>query len=289
MTRTVSVGIHHDLVALCSQLQRPGYGKQLRFAGLELPRPARDRIPTRQGRVRCLRYDGTGPGCYVHFHGGAFVTRHPQMDDFWARFVVATTGVTAVLPDYDVAPQARYPVAHEQAYDVTAYLADERGSTVVGGFFGGGNLAASVALRARDAGLVLGGQLLGVPSLDVADDIDAKCAQSPGAMIGPRLLNLVRQTYFKDASRRAEPYASPLRAQDLSGVAPAMVVTGERDALRAEGDRYARRLAEADVPVEHVVAARVDHYFLHGAGTEQARTMMTRMAQWMAARTRWAA
>lgn len=102
-------------------------------------------------------------------------------------------------------------------------------------------------------------------------------------MIGPRLLTLVRKTYFKDASRRAEPYASPLRAQDLRGVAPAFVVTAERDTLRAEADRYAARLAQAGVPVERVVAPGVDHYFLHGAGTEQARALMTRMASWIAA------
>ncbi len=77
------MGVHHDLVALAAQLQRPGYGRELRFAGTELPDPTPVRVPTRHGRVRCLRYPGSRAGHLVHFHGGAFMTRHPQMDDFW--------------------------------------------------------------------------------------------------------------------------------------------------------------------------------------------------------------
>lgn len=273
------MGLRHDLTALLSQLSRPAYGRDRVFEGADLPVPERIRIATRHGRVRCLRYPGTAAACYVHIHGGAFVTRYPEMDDFWARFVVATTGLEVVLPDYDVAPQARYPVAHDQMHDVTEHLAQDR-PVIVGGFSGGGNLAASVAQRARGR-FELRGQLLGVPSLDVAEDVEVKCARAPGSMIGPGLLDLVRATYFKDASRRGEATASPLRADDLTGVAPAFVVTAERDTLRAEGDEYARRLADAGVPVDHVVATGVDHYFLHGAGAAHARALMDRMAAWL--------
>lgn len=271
------MALRHDLTALVSQLSRPRYGRELYFAGTELPDPQRVRVPTRHGRVRCLVYAGTRPGRYVHLHGGAFVTRYPQMDDFWARFVVATTGLEVVLPDYAVAPQARFPVAHDQMFDVASHYADT--PLVIGGFSGGGNLAASVALRAR--GLGLRGQLLGVPSLDVAEDAREKVQSSPGGMIGTQLLTLVRETYFTDVAARHDPVASPLLADDLTGTPPALVVTGERDTLRREGDRYAARLREAGVPTEHVVAPGVDHYFLHGAGEAQARDLMTRMAEWI--------
>ena len=280
------MSLRYDLVARLAQRTRPRYGAGLVFEGADLPDPVRVDVATRHGPVRCLRYVGSGRGRYLHLHGGAFVTRHPEMDDFWARFVVATTGLEVVLPDYDVAPQARYPVAHEQVDDVAAALdaAGSGGPLLVGGFSAGGNLAASVALRARDTGRVdVGGLLLGVPSVDVAEDADAKLARVSGGMVDRRLLTLVRETYFRDRSRRIEPAASPLRATSVAGLPPTFVVTAERDTLRPEGDDFARRLQDAAVPVEHVVAPGVDHYFLHGAGPTQARALMTRMADWLAA------
>ena len=259
----------------------PRYGETLLFEGADLPEPEVVHLATRHGDVRCLRYPGTRAARYLHLHGGAFVTRHPEMDGFWARFVVATTGLEVVLPDYDVAPQARYPVAHEQIHDVAAALGDR--PLVVGGFSAGGNLAASVALWARDTGAVdLRGQLLGVPSLDVAESAEAKLARSPGGMVDRSLLTLVRETYFRDVARRDESYASPLRAATVSGLPPTMVVTAERDTLRPEGDEYARRLRDSAVAVDHVVAPGVDHYFLHGAGRGRARELMTRMASFLA-------
>ena len=115
------------------------------------------------------------PPVHVHLHGGAFIMRHPRMDDFWARYLVATAGVAVVSVDYATAPQSRYPVAQEQSHDVLAHLADH-GSDLgldgarlgVGGFSAGGNLAASACLQARDRGTVAPRfQLLGVPSLDL--------------------------------------------------------------------------------------------------------------------------
>ncbi|GAB2464321.1 alpha/beta hydrolase [Jatrophihabitans fulvus] len=278
------MALRHDVTALLTRLSRPRYGREVLFEGADLPSPVRDSVRTRHGRVRCLRYPGSADGRYVHLHGGAFVMRYPQMDDFWARFVVATTGVEVVLPDYAVAPFARYPVAHDQMLDVAAHYARDR-PLVVGGFSGGGNLAASVALRSREEGVPLRGQLLGVPSLDVAEEVGAKIATSPGGMIGPGVLTLAREAYFKDRSRRGEPTASPLLAPRVDGLPPALVVTAERDTLRREGDRYAARLRDAGVPTQHVVVPGVDHYFLHGAGETQARALMRRMADWIGSLT----
>ncbi|GAA2069242.1 hypothetical protein GCM10009821_01930 [Aeromicrobium halocynthiae] len=97
-------------------------------------------------------------------------------------------------------------------------------------------------------------------------------------MITPGTISLVRKTYFRDAARRVEPYASPLLAPSLDSLPPAMVITAERDALRAEGDAYAASLAAEGVDVDHVVVAGRDHYFLDGRDPRHDRALMDRMA-----------
>lgn len=271
------------------------YGDALYFSGTDLPEPTTVRVPTRRGEVSCEVYrpltEADRPPAYVHFHGGAFVMRFPRMDDFWARIVCAEVGAVVVNVDYDVAPQRRFPVAQEQCHDVAAWIARNPGHlgidpdrVVLGGFSAGGNLAASAALQARDQDSFRpAGQLLGVPSLDVAEDPAAKTSPLRNPMIGRDLLNLVRATYFKDVKARSTPYASPLRAVDLRGLAPAMVLTGEYDILRGEGDRYAERLAEAGVPVEHHTVEGADHYFLD-RGRERARLTLDLMVDWLTLR-----
>ncbi|MFY0408271.1 alpha/beta hydrolase [Solicola sp. PLA-1-18] len=266
------------------------YGQSLQLAHGEHPGPTVLRVPTRHGDVRCDVYHATEAGCpppvYVHLHGGAFVMRRPEMDDFFARVVATEVGATVVNVDYDVAPQRRYPVAQHQAHDVAAWVAAhgadqgwDGARVALGGFSAGGNLAASACLQARDLGSFSPAlQLLGVPSLDVAEPVAAKRSPLAQPMISPALLDLVRATYFADESRRLEPYASPLLAPDLRGLPRAMVLTGELDVLRREGDAYAGRLQEAGVPVRHVVVPDRDHYFLDGdRAPGQAREVLDRI------------
>lgn len=290
------MGLSADATALLMNLTARftvRYGDALQLAKDDVDDPTTWTVPTRHGRVRCFVYRPrrTGrraaevpPGVYVHLHGGAFLMRHAAMDDFFARWVAATTGAVVVNVDYDVAPRHRYPVAQEQAHDVLRHVQEHAGElgadgtrTAIGGFSAGGNLAASACLQARDAGEPpVRLQLLGVPSLDVSTT--HKPATRPDPMIGERIVGLVRATYFKDAARRTEPYASPLLAEELAGLPPALLLTAEHDALRAEGDAYADRLARAGVPVEHHVVPGQDHYFLDPGDLGQARRWMEVMS-----------
>ena len=235
------------------------YGEELRFAGDDLPAPERVKLPTRFGSVSARRYPGTRPGTYVHFHGGAFLMRYPEMDDFWCRYVVASTGLTVVNVDFRAGPYVAYPVAQHECHDAAAHLAGDGAPVVVGGFSSGGGLAASVCLQARDTGSftpVL--QVLGVPALDLATEVDP----DHSGMVSSALRGLVRRVYFPDAERRREPYASPLLADDLAGLPPAVVLTAEHDSLRPDGERYADRLAVAGIDVVRDCTPGADHYFL---------------------------
>ncbi len=278
-----------DLRALMIQKSAPytvRYGDALYFSGTDLPKPTRIRVPTRHGQVRCEVYRplevAPAAPAYVHFHGGAFLMRYPRMDDFFARIVAAEIGAVVVNVDYDVAPQRRFPVAQHQAHDVGAWVAqhgDELGvdpdRVALGGFSAGGNLAASAALQARDLGsFTPASQFLGVPSLDVAGDTDAKTSHLAHPMIGPSMLKLVRATYFPDVALRSSAYASPLLADNVAGLPPTVLVTAEYDLLRGEGDQYAERLRAAGNDVTHHVEPRADHYFLDGGNRDRARATL---------------
>jgi acetyl esterase len=288
------MGLFSDATALIVQVgakRTARYGDGLYFTGTELDEPDSWRIATRHGFVRADVYRPPGqrrPPVYVHFHGGAFMMRHPRMDDFFARFLVAEAGVAVVNVDYDIAPRHRYPIAHHQAHDVLLWLSqhatdgDLDGSRIaVGGFSAGGNLAASACLQARDQGTPMPRlQLLGVPALDVRG---VKPAVVENPRIGPAILRLAHSTYFKDESCRSDPYASPLLSDDMHGLPAAVVLTAEWDVLRPEGDAYAGRLAEAGVPVMHRVVQDRDHHFLDG-DRGRARILLDLMAGQVAAR-----
>lgn len=256
------------------------YGDDLRFAGGDLPPPRRRRDDTRHGRVTSYEHGDPDAPALVHFHGGAWLMRYPQMDDWWCRYVAATAGVRVVNVDFRTGPYVAYPVAQHQCHDVAAAVAAGSSSSggtpvAVGGFSSGGGLAASVALQARDLGsFVPRLQVLGVPALDLASDLP-----SGAGMISPSLRALVRRVYFPDPATRDEPYASPVLAPDLTGLPPAVVLTAERDTLRRDGDLYAQRLREAGVDVVHDVTPGVDHYFLTEDPVRARETMAMVAAQ----------
>lgn len=246
------------------------YGEELRFAGSDLPRPEPTRLATRYGTVPAEVYRGRRSGHYVHLHGGAFLMRYPRMDDFWCRYVAATTGVTVVNVDFRAGPYVSYPVAQHESHDAAAQVATWGGRVAVGGFSSGGGLAAAVCLQARDRDSFSPAlQVLGVPALDLASPVSAE----EGSMISARLRGLVRRVYFPDPDSRSEPYASPLLAEDLAGLPPAVVLTAERDSLRPDGERYAARLREAGVDVLEDQTPGADHYFLSHDLTRARRTM----------------
>lgn len=254
------------------------YGAELAFAGGDL-QPERITVPSRHGRVPVHVYrpagaPAAGGPAYVHFHGGAWLMRYPQMDEFWCRYVAARAGVTVYNVDFRTGPYVAYPVSQEQCHDAAAWVAALGGPVAVGGFSSGGGNAASVCLQARDRGSfapVL--QVLGVPALDLATEVPAG-----SGMISPSLRGLVRRVYFPDPATRAEPYASPVRAPDLRGLPSAVVLTAERDTLRPDGLRYAARLREAGVEVWHDDTPGADHYFLT-ADPVRARTTMAETAR----------
>lgn len=257
-------------------------------AGVDVP-PARPIVvPTGEGPVRAYVYRASGEPApvYVNFHGGGFLTRHPEFDDHICRALVAATGCVVVNVDYDVAPRRPFPVAPRQALAVTEWVARsghhhgwDGGRLAVGGQSTGGNLAAGVCLTARDRGNVAPVlQILNYPVLDLATDPSEKTARVPRPLIRPSVAKIFNDAYVPDPAVRRDPLASPLLADDLTGVAPALVITAEYDLYRDEADRYAGRLAEAGVAVSHHVMPGVDHTYTHIEPVEPLRKALALMA-----------
>jgi acetyl esterase/lipase len=196
---------------------------------------------------------GGGRPALVYLHGGGWVVGSIESHDPGCRRLAARTPCVVVSVDYRLAPEHLFPAGLEDAWAATewtaAHLAELGADRVaVGGDSAGGNLAAVVALRARDRGLPLALQVLIYPVIDA--DLD-----SPGYREHGEGLNLTRAKmawywgrYLAGADGFA-PEASPLRAADLAGVAPALVQTAEHDPLVHEGEAYAHALGAAGVPV----------------------------------------
>jgi acetyl esterase len=212
----------------------------------------------------------------VWLHGGAWMLGDLDSCDRIARALVNRSGAAVLTVDYRLAPEHRFPAAIDDAWAATAWGAEAFARVAVGGDSAGGNLAAAVALRARDRGLGLALQLLVYPVLDYAVESGcyhrfrqayAEFDHAPG--LGPTSfddLDFMWHQYVPDDRLRLLPDAAPMRAASLAGVAPAVVITAEHDIVRPDGQHYARWLAAEGVPVEHYDYAGQLHGFFHMLG-----------------------
>ena len=209
----------------------------------------------------------------LFFHGGGWVLGDLDLSDNLCRELAAGVGCVVVSVDYRLAPEHRFPAAVEDAYAATAWVAAhaaELGVAAsalgVSGISAGGNLAAAVALQARDQrGPDLAVQVLICPVLDFNLDTRSYEENAAGYLLERDDMLWFWQQYLPTGAWGAHPYASPLRAGDLRGVAPAVVITAEYDPLRDEGAAYASRLHEAGVPVQHRDYEGMIHGFLGNA------------------------
>ncbi|HEV7419241.1 MAG TPA: alpha/beta hydrolase [Mycobacterium sp.] len=196
----------------------------------------------------------------VFFHGGGFVLGDLDTHDGLCRLLCRDAGVHVLSIDYRLAPEHPAPAgiddcyaAYRWALDHLAELGADSAKVAVGGDSAGGNLATVVSRLARDGGVPLPAlQLLFYPVTDLADDTRSKTLFADGYFLSKSDMDFCNGNYLLGASiDRADPLVSPLLADDLSGLPPALVVTGGFDPLRDEGNQYAEALAAAGVTVDH--------------------------------------
>ncbi len=205
--------------------------------------------------LRIHRPPAAGPlPVLVFFHGGGWVVGDFSTHDFACQELARLTPCIVVSVDYRLSPETRFPgpvddcyVATEWASQNAARLGARPGPVAVGGDSAGGHLAAAVALRARDQGLPLALQLLIYPVTDAGCDNGSYTEFANGFVLTKLAMVWFWEHFLGPDGDASHPEASPLRAPDLGGVAPAYVLTAECDVLRDEGEEYADRLAGAGV------------------------------------------
>jgi acetyl esterase len=194
----------------------------------------------------------------MFFHGGGHVIGSLDTHDLVARNLCQGAQCVVVSVDYRMGPENRFPAAPEDCFAATCWVADNAtelgidGSRLgVSGDSAGGNLAAVVALMARDAnGPDLCAQLLVYPVADYAFDTPSYVTWAEGAgILTAAGMAWFRDHYLASESDRMDWRAAPIRAADLSGLPPAIVITAECDVLHDEGEAYAAALEAAGVPI----------------------------------------
>ena len=229
--------------------------------------------------VRLYRGIGTDPAaklpCLVYYHGGGWVIGDLDSHDVLCRRIANDAGCLVLSVHYRLAPEHKFPAAFDDSVAAMHFAvehADQIGADpakiAVGGDSAGGNLAAVVALRARDeGGPKIAAQLLIYPVTDYhTPGTPSYEENADGYGLTRAGMEWFWGHYLADASHGTHPHASPLRANNLAGLPPAYVVTAEYDPLRDEGEYYGQALQAAGVPTEIVRCDGVNHGFFFFVG-----------------------
>ena len=240
-------------------------------------------------RLRVYRPAGTGPWpVLLYFFGGGWSLGTLDTCDGICRMLTNAAGCVTVSVAYRLAPEHKFPAAVEDCYAGTAWVAAHAGELggdaarlAVAGDSSGGNLAAAVALTARErGGPVITHQLLVYPNTDYQASTPSMRDISDEYLFNRDSVRWYWGMYLATPQDGASPLASPLRADDLSGLPPATVITADYDPLRDEGELYAKRLEEAGVPTTLIRYDGMIHGFFTMVGDlDTARTAVLDAAE----------
>jgi acetyl esterase/lipase len=204
----------------------------------------------------------------IDFHGGGFVLGNLDAGDWLCSFVAGELGAMVASVDYRLAPEDPAPAAVEDCTSATRWLADHGeglgapGPIAVMGDSAGGNLAALVAIAARDAGgPSIAHQVLIYPAVDLTMSFPSIRELADAPILTYEDMRTFTAHYLGDHTDPADPQVSPWFVEDLTGLPPALILTAEHDPLRDEGRAYAERLRAAGVPTRWTEYAGMPHGF----------------------------
>ena len=207
----------------------------------------------------------------IYYHGGGWMMGSLDSHDNVCRSLSNKIGAIVISVDYRLAPENPFPAALNDAYAALLWVSQKAATLnadpskiVVAGDSAGGNLAAAVSMMARDKkGPFIAAQVLIYPVTNIASMATQSYARfANGFFLTKSYMAQFRSMYLADVKDRDNVYASPLLSENLSGLAPAIVLTAEFDPLRDEGERYAEKLKQAGVPVSRIRFKGMIHGFV---------------------------
>ena len=252
-------------------------------AGEEVEHVEDREVPGPAGPIPARLYRPAGHGplpLLVYFHGGGWVLGGLASHDTVCRSLANGAGCAVLAIDYRLAPEHRFPAAVDDCYAATVWAAANAAALgcdakriAVGGDSAGGNLAAVISQIARDRETpALRFQLLVYPATDAGYDTASYRENATGYFLELEDMHWFYNHYLDSVADGSDPRASPLRARDLGGLPPALVITAEFDPLRDEGEAYAGRLREAGVPVTlHRYDGMIHGFFSMGPLLDQGK------------------
>ncbi|QWG20580.1 alpha/beta hydrolase [Bradyrhizobium sediminis] len=235
--------------------------------------------------------DGLAP-VLVFFHGGGWVIGDLDSHDVVCRKLADEGRMIVISVDYRLAPEHKFPAAVDDSIAATKWIAEnakqlgiDASRLSVGGDSAGGNLAAVVAIAARDGnGPAIAGQVLIYPATDFAMTHPSHREPETSILLTHSVIRWFSDHYLNGAADVHDWRASPARAKTLIGLPPAYVLTAGADPLRDEGDDYARQLKEAGVPVTYRHFPGQFHgFFTMGKLLQQANVAATEIGVWLKA------
>jgi acetyl esterase len=260
-------------------------------APLAIPSP-HGLIPARIYTPMKLRQkNGLAPGL-VFFHGGGWVIGDLDSHDVVCRKLADEGQLIVVSVDYRRAPEHKFPAAIDDAVAATSWIAGQAtelgidaARLLVGGDSAGGNLAAVVAIAAREGkGPAISGQVLIYPATDFAMTHPSHSEPETSILLTHSVIRWFRDHYLNGAADIHDWRASPARASSLIGLPPAFVLTAGADPLRDEGEEYAWRLEDAGVAVTHRSFPGQFHgFFTMGKLLQQANVAASEIGAWLKA------
>jgi acetyl esterase len=256
---------------------------------MTVPGPA-GTIPVRLYTPKTLRKkDGMSP-CLVFFHGGGWVIGDLDSHDVVCRILAHEGEMIVISVDYRLAPENKFPAAIDDAIAATRWISDnavqlnvDAKQISVGGDSAGGNLAAIVAIDARDnGGPKLAGQLLIYPATDFRMSHPSHSEPETSCLLTHNVIRWFADHYLTSKADVDNWRASPARVENLKDLPPAYVLTAGADPLRDEGDEYARRLSDAGVAVAYKTYPGQFHGFITmGKILPKANTALHEMGEWL--------
>lgn len=242
--------------------------------------------PTSDLPIRIYRPATNSQRTIVYFHGGGWVLNFLDIYDASLSRLANQSNATIVSVNYQKAPEHPYPTPFDDCYSTLEWVISHKNELAlpseigVAGDSAGANLAAAVALKARDHQIELSFQFLIYPCLDRNFSTDSYRANATGYGLSTQAMQWFWEQYLPGNAHNDDPYAAPQRAQSFAGLAPAIIITAQYDPLLSDGENYLAALKDAGVSVSYRKFDGMIHgFFTNLAVTPTASTAIDWSAQ----------